>query len=315
MKIGVVGTGNVGATVAFLLATTRIADELILVDRTHERALAESHDISHALPMISDCLVRNGEYSDLSGADIVVTTCGVKRGESGKDRLALLSDNIHLYTEAVRQIVDVVPETIIIVVTNPVDVLSMVTLQISGLEKRQIIGSGTILDSARFMTILSRYFNVAVSEVKADIFGEHGNSQVPIWSAMRICNRPLHDFVREKFPKFADMEKSAIATATKFAADEIINGKQATYYGIAGAVANICRAIKSDSQAILNVSTFHENFEGIDGVFLSTPATIGKHGITKILPLQIDESERNELIKSAHIIREHTEYALKILQK
>ncbi|MDR1595722.1 MAG: hypothetical protein LBR91_02235 [Puniceicoccales bacterium] len=313
MKVGIVGVGNVGATTAFLLATSGIADEVVLVNRSLGRSYVEALDIAHAMPMMSSCVVKCGDYGDLADANVVVMACGCRRKVPIKNRLDLLGDNIHMCAEMADKISCYAPDTIMVIVTNPVDVLGKIAMEVSKFPRGRVISSGTILDSARFTTIIAEHFSVSVESVRADVFGEHGDSQVPIWSGVKICGIPVGDFAKGKGVEFSSAVKSAIGEKTKSVANEIVDGKSATYYGIAGAVFRICKAIRENSDTVLNVSTLHEDFEDAGDVFLSTPTVVGTGGAAKILPPIIDQSEREALVRSAMVISEHSELALKIL--
>ncbi|MDR1401415.1 MAG: NAD(P)-binding domain-containing protein [Puniceicoccales bacterium] len=313
MKIGIIGTGNVGSAVAFLLATANIADEIILINQTTERSLAEACDISHALPMMSSCAVRSGDLADLVNADIAVISCGRARGNFVASRLELLADNVHSCIETANEIAHFAPGAIIVMVTNPVDVLAHVAMQITNFPRERIISSGTVLDSARFVTALAQHFQVPAADVLGSVLGEHGDSQVPLWSSVKICGNPLREFTQLNGIDFSEKVMAEIEEKTKFAADEIIRGKQATYYGIAGAIAIICRAIGENSHTVLNVSTLHENFEGTGNIFISTPTVICARGATEILPLEISSRERERLIHSANVIKKHFQTAMEIL--
>jgi L-lactate dehydrogenase len=313
MKVGIIGAGNVGSATAFLMATAGIADEIVIINRTAKRALAEARDISHALPAMSNCSIKGGDYPDLANTDVAVITCGTKRTKIGQSRLDLLEENIAIYVEPLSKIAEFMPEGIIIVVTNPVDVLSGVALAITKFPAKRIIGSGTVLDSARFAVLLAEHFAVPVFDIHADVLGEHGDSQVPIWSTVTIRGQSIDAFATANGIEFSGETKLFLEERTRHAADEIIEGKDATCYGVAGAVAKICRAIKRNVGIILNVSTLHENFENIGDVFLSTPTLISPKGVAKILPLRVDAKESLSIRHSAGIIAKHSRIAMEIL--
>jgi L-lactate dehydrogenase len=327
VKIGIIGAGSVGAATAFLLATCGLCEEIVLVNRTLARAKAEALDISHSLARGSRCVVSSGGFDALAGSDVVAVTCGVRREEADSDRMDLLGENVKVCAKAVAEAVKFTRNAIFIVVSNPVDVLSAVTLRISGLAAERVIGSGTILDSARFADILAKYFGVSAADVEADVFGEHGNSQVPIWSGVRICGIAVGDFAVAKNIAFTDDARNLIGDRTRHVADGIIRGKGATCYGIAGSVVKICQCIGGSSvinrsgqkignaaETALNVSTLHRNFEGIGDVFLSTATAIDAGGVSRLFPLKIDQSERLAITKSAELIAEKFEFAEEILQ-
>ncbi|MDR1433197.1 MAG: hypothetical protein LBI61_02545 [Puniceicoccales bacterium] len=314
MKIGIVGVGNVGAAAAFLLAVWKVADEIVLINKARARAVAEALDISHALPEVSDCVLRDGDYADLRGADIVLMACGIRRNTPTRSRLELLDGNIPLCAKIMEEIVKFTTDAILIVVTNPVDIVASALMRLSGFPRERIISSGTALDSARFETILASHFHVPLSAVHGDVLGEHGDSQVPIWSSVRIFGQPVEDFAKSNGIEFSECMKSEIAARTKSVPDEIVACKHATYYGIAGVVAKICKAIGDDARVAMNVSTLHENFFEGNSVFLSTPTVVCARGATEILPLKLTALEWKALVRSADVIEKYSAMAWEVLE-
>jgi L-lactate dehydrogenase len=305
----------VGTATAFLLAVVRVADEIVLVDRTAERARAVADDIADALPWTGHCRVVAGDFRDLANSTAVVVACGIRRNSAAESRLDLLGENAKLMVAVARKIADCAPETAIVVVSNPVDVLSQLALRASGFSPRRVIGSGTILDSARLAVALAQHFSVPPPAVCCNVCGEHGDSQVPLWSTASIDGECLEKFAAANGIPFSEEDRAALAGRTRLAASRIAKGKGGTCHGIAAAIARICGAIGGDIPTVLNVSALHENFEAVGDVFLSTPTVIRAGGVEKILPPIHSSEERAALAGSAAIIRRHFQLAMESLEK
>ncbi len=300
MKIGIIGAGNVGSATAYTLVVRNIAQEIVLVDYNHAKAVAEANDILHATPASFATKIRAGGYEDLNDANIVVITAGSNR-KPGQTRTDLLEINAKIFASIVPEIVKYAPNCIIVVASNPVDVMAHVTLKLSGFPKERVISSGTLLDTSRFQSILSRHLELAPQFVKADVLGEHGDSQTLIWSN-------LNKKVSPETMKEVDEE-------VRFGGKKIIEGKGATFYGVASCLARICLAIRNDEGAILNVATLHEEAEGVKDVFASYPTKIGKNGTGEIFVPHMTIDEKQALKKSIEAIKENTEIALNVLSK
>ena len=302
MKIGIIGTGFVGSASAFTLAWSGIAHELVLTDINQPKARAEALDISHAMPFASSCKIYAGEYAALEGADIIIITAGVNQ-KSGETRTDLLARNTAIFKQIIHQIMQYAADAIIIVATNPVDVMTAYTIKESQLSPHRVFGTGTILDTARFRTLLAEHLHVAPQSVHAHVLGEHGDSEVLIWSSAKIGTMPIDDFARITGCRLDTEIKNMIDDNVRNAAYKIIEGKGATYYGIAGGISRICQAVKNDENAIFSISSRLESVEGITDVCLSLPTIINRHGIRQVIYPPMSDNERLQLKQSAFKIK------------
>ena len=305
MKIGIIGTGFVGSASAFAIVMQGIANELVLIDKNKDKAIAEAIDISHATPFTPQCRVYAGEYADLEGADIIVITAGVNQ-KPGESRLDLPDRNANVFRDIIKNIIIYAADAIILVATNPVDIMTDFTIRESKLSPSRIIGSGTILDTARFRTLLSKHLQLSPQSVHAYVLGEHGDSETLIWSTAKAGTMPIDKFATEMGIPLNTEIKNDIDNNVRNAAYKIIAGKGATYYGIAGGIARICKAIADDENVILTVSSFHDEVEGVKNVCLSLPTIINKNGIKKVIYPQLAADEHLLLKQSAEKIRDYS---------
>ncbi len=298
MKIGIVGCGFVGSSGAFAVALEGKANELILVDLNAELAAAHAEDILHATPFSKPIRVAAGDFAMLNGADMVILACGVGQ-KPGETRLQLLERNVNVFQKVVHRVLEHAPQTILLVVSNPVDIMTQVVTKISGLPSQRVIGSGTILDTARFRTLLAEHLNIAPHSVHAYVLGEHGDSEVLAWSSGKVGGVPVEEFAAQIHRPITDEDKARIDDGVRRAAYRIIEGKGATYYGIGAGIARVVRAIADDEGAVLTLS----NVEGFHNVCLSLPRVLKAKGIeTTIHPLLSDD-EAEALKKSAEILK------------
>ncbi len=298
MKIGIIGTGLVGSTTAYSLASAGLAREIILVDIDRNRAEAEALDISHSIPYTSPCKIKAGHYADLEGSDIIVITAGVHQ-IPGESRLNLLEKNIEIFKQLIKNIITYAADSLIVIATNPVDLLTSYTIKESGLPTGRIIGSGTILDTARFRAILGGYLKLAPQSIHAYVLGEHGDSEVLIWSAALAGNMPLETYAAEAGISLNAEIKNHIDSEVRNAAYKIIAGKKATYYGIAAGIVRICKAISYDENAILSVSVYHSEVESVKDISISMPTVINRNGVSRVLYPELSASEHSLLHQSA----------------
>ncbi len=298
MKIGIIGTGLVGSTTAYSLASAGLAREIILVDIDRNRAEAEALDISHSIPYTSPCKIKAGHYADLEGSDIIVITAGVHQ-IPGESRLNLLEKNIEIFKQLIKNIITYAADSLIVIATNPVDLLTSYTIKESGLPTGRIIGSGTILDTARFRAILGGYLKLAPQSIHAYVLGEHGDSEVLIWSAALAGNMPLETYAAEAGISLNAEIKNHIDSEVRNAAYKIIAGKKATYYGIAAGIVRICKAISYDENAILSVSVYHSEVESVQDISISMPTVINRNGVSRVLYPELSASEHSLLHQSA----------------
>lgn len=306
-KVVIIGTGFVGASYAYSLVNQGIVNELVLVDLNKERAEGEARDLNHGMPFAfaSPMKIRSGDYDECENADLVVITAGANQAP-GETRLDLAAKNAKIMKGIVTSIMDSGFKGILLVATNPVDVLTHVALEVSNLPKERVIGSGTILDTARFRYLLSEYYQVDSRNVHAYIIGEHGDSELPVWSHVQIGGVPI-----EKYGKITDVEKDPdminIYENVRDAAYHIIERKGATYYGIGLGLARLTKAILYNENAIVTVSALFEGEYGIDNVYLGIPAVVNEYGVREKLELDLNENELKKLRESATILKEMTE--------
>jgi L-lactate dehydrogenase len=305
-KIGIVGSGFVGATATYALVMGGVGREIVLVDIDHARAQAEADDIRHAVPFAHALHVNAGDYADLAGARVVVLTAGVNQ-RPGETRLELLDRNAAIFRSIVPQVLRYAPDALLVVATNPVDIMTHLTARFAtqeGVPQSRVLGSGTTLDTARFRTLLAAHLGVDATHVHAYVIGEHGDSEVLVWSQVGIGGIPVEDFCRTQGIDLDDETRADIDEKVRRAAYHIIQGKHATYYGIGAALARIVNVILRDQRSILTVCAPVEEVEGIRDVTIALPHLVGGQGVISTLwqPLTLDE--RNALRQSAEIVKE-----------
>ncbi len=304
MKIGIIGCGLVGSTAAYSLICSGLAREIVLVDINRNKAEAEALDILHATPHTFSCRVKAGFYSELEGADIIIITAGIHQ-ISGESRLDLLQKNAAIFNDIIRNIIQYAADALILIASNPVDLLTSYFIKESKLPASRVIGSGTILDTARFRTILGLHLKLAPQSIHAYVLGEHGDSEVLIWSEALAGNMPLETYAAEARISLNSEIKNHIDSEVRNSAYKIIAGKGATYYGIATGLTRICKAIAHNENSILTVSAYHNEVEGVKDICLSLPAVINSSGIERILYPELSASEHALLQQSAEKIRDY----------
>jgi len=309
MKVEIVGAGCVGAATAFALMMRGIARKITLVDINKERAWAEATDIAHAAPFAYANKVKSGDYDDLCGCEVVVITAGANQ-KPGETRTDLLERNVKIFAKIIPNIVANAPTSTLLVATNPVDVMTEVALKLSGFPKERVIGSGTILDTARFRTDLGYHLGVSPKSLHANVLGEHGDSEVLCWSGGDGGTIPLNKLADSLGRPLTEDVKSRIDDDVRNAAYKIIEGKGATFYGIAGGLCRICQAITTNEYAILTVSSHHSDISGIKDVCISMPTIIGKRGIHNVLYPELSTEETSALKTSAEKIKHLSNEAL-----
>lgn len=305
MKIGIVGSGFVGSTAAYALIMRGIGREIVLVDANSARAQAEADDLFHAVPFAHPLNVHAGDYSDLDDCRVVILTAGVNQ-QPGETRLQLLSRNAAIFKSIVPQVLRYAPEAVLVVATNPVDVMTHLTARFAaelGVPPARVFGSGTTLDTARFRALLGRHVGVDAQHVHAYVLGEHGDSEVLAWSAATVGGIPLDDYCRAANVTITEADRQRMDEQVRRAAYHIIAGKKATYYGIGSALARITQAVLGNQRAILSVCTQHTDIEGVPEVTLSVPHLVGGEGILGVVPLPLSEAETVQLRASAQTIR------------
>ncbi|NLC11970.1 MAG: L-lactate dehydrogenase [Firmicutes bacterium] len=311
--IAIIGAGFVGATTAYALMLSGSAQEIVLIDINQKKAQGEAMDLLHGSPFVKPLRVFAGEMADCRQAKLIIFTAGAKQ-KPGQSRLDLLRQNSEIVAETVAKITALQRNPLILMVTNPVDVLSYVAWQASGLEASRIIGSGTVLDSARFRQLIASHCGVASRHVHGYIIGEHGDSEVALWSTVTIGGSRLQAMCPRCGGNCRPGWKEEVEQKVKRAAYDIIERKGATYYAVALAVRAIVEAITRDEKAVLTVSTLVQNqIPGLDKVYLSLPCIVGSKGVEKILPLELDEREKEQLIHSGKILKGQIEKTAPVL--
>jgi L-lactate dehydrogenase len=303
VRVAVIGAGNVGATFAFNLLLSGLAAEIVLVDANHKKAEGEAMDLNHAAPMSNPVRVQAGDYKDCAGAAITVITAGANQ-KPGESRLDLATRNAGIFREIVPQVVEHNPDTILLVATNPVDVLSYATWKMSGLPKNRVFGSGTILDTARFRFLLSQHFGVDPRSVHAYIIGEHGDSEVPVWSLANIAGMTFPDFCIQHGIGCEQEALDRIFHQTRDAAYQIIERKGATFFAVSAGLVRIVEAILRDQGSVLSVSSLIEDYYDISNIYLSLPTVVDQGGVERILRLKLDDKEIAGLQKSSRVLKD-----------
>lgn len=303
MKIGIVGCGFVGSTAAYAIALKGVCSELVLVDLDPKVAQAQAEDILHATPFAAPVRVFAGDYAALDGARIVILCCGVGQ-KPGETRLQLLSRNARVFGEVIPQVLRAAPDAILLVATNPVDIITTMVTRISGLPPARVVGSGTILDTARFRSLLGEHLGVSPHSVHAYVLGEHGDSEVLVWSGANVGGVPVAEFAAQRGLAADDALRARIDDGVRRAAYRIIEGKKATYFGIGAGLARLAEVIRDDERAMLTVSTTENGMDGLDGVAFSLPRIVGATGVitTLVPPLSADETAA--LRRSGEMLRQ-----------
>ncbi len=301
-KVVIVGTGQVGASFAFALMMRGTATHILLSDK--QRDLAEGHrlDLNHGQLFVPPVVIDNADSGDCHHCDIAVITAGANQ-KPGQSRMDLVHKNTEIFKSLIPEVVDRFQPRIMLIVTNPVDVLTYVALQVSGYATDRVIGSGTLLDSARFRALLSSRCRVDPRNIHAYIIGEHGDSEVPVWSQANIAGMPMEKFCAECQQHFTDEEKENIANRVKQAAYEIIQKKGATYYAVALALVRIVEGIFRDENSVFTVSSLIEDYYGISDVCFSLPTIVDHTGVAKRISLELDENELKALQHSAETLK------------
>ncbi len=302
-KVVVVGCGFVGAACAFSIMQSGLFSEMVLIDSDKAKAEGEALDISHGIPFAKPMKIYAGDYDDIKNASLIVVTAGANQ-KPGETRLDLVKKNISIFKSIIPEIKNRKYNGILLVVANPVDILTTVAIKLSGLQENKVLGSGTVLDTARLKYELGNHLDVDSRSIHAFIIGEHGDSEIAAWSSANVSGIPLHKFceMRGHFNHDESMDK--IANDVKNSAYEIISRKKATYYGIAMAVKRICEAIIRNERSILSVSSMMHGEYGIEGISLSMPAIVGKDGVETQVPIQLSDEEIAMLQKSANTLIE-----------
>ena len=301
-KCSIIGCGNVGATCAFTLMNSGLLSEMVLIDANRKKAEGEAMDLNHALPFLSPMKIYAGDYSDLRECGIIIIAAGAGQAP-GETRLDLLQKNVKILNSILSGIRNTNTEAILLLVSNPVDVLTYITLKLSGFAPSKVIGSGTVLDTARLKFLVGRMLNVDSRNVHTFIIGEHGDSELPVWSSANISGIDLDDFCRINAHSNYKSRLDDMFEEVRNSAYRIIESKGATYYAIAQAVLRIVGSIIRDEDSILPVSTLVEGHYGLHDICLGVPAIIGKQGVKNVLDIPLSEQEYQALHTSANALR------------
>lgn len=302
-KAAMIGCGFVGSASVFSLMQTSLFSEIVLIDADPMKAEGEAMDISHGIPFSRPMKIYAGTYDDIVDAAIIIITAGANQ-KPDETRLDLVHKNIAIYQSIIPEIAKRGCEGILLVVSNPVDILTYTALKLSGFPENRVIGSGTVLDTARLKYQLGVHLGVDSRSVHAFIIGEHGDSELAVWSSANVSGVPLHQFCEMRGYYDHDTQTERIYQNVKNSAYEIIERKRATYYGVAMAVRRICEAIMRNEKSVLPVSTVMHGEYGISDVALSMPAIVGSNGVERLVPISLDEEEKKKLQQSGATLRE-----------
>jgi L-lactate dehydrogenase len=297
-RIVIIGVGAVGSTTAYTLLVRERADELVLIDANKEKAIGDALDMNHGLAFLGKAKVWAGDYEDCASADIVIITAGVAQ-KPGESRVDLLKRNVAIFESITDEVLKYNKDGILLIASNPVDVMSYFTWKKSGWPSQRVIGSGTLLDTARFRYLIGDKINIDPRSVHAHIIGEHGDSELPVWSHANLAGAEI-EMSRE--------DKEEIFHNTRDAAYRIIEAKGATFYAIGLALDRICTAILKNEAAVLNVSTLLSDYQGISDVYLGVPCIVDRGGVRQVLHLNLNEGERELLRKSGDKMKDLIRY-------
>jgi len=303
MKIGIVGAGMVGSCAAFAMVMRGVASEIVLIDRNEKLAAAQAQDILHGTPFAAPTRIFAGSYLDLAGARVVILSAGVSQ-EPGESRLRLLERNAKVFEAIIPNILAHAPDAILLVTSNPADVMTDIARRISGLPASRVIGSGTILDTARFRSLLGEHLGVSPKSVHAYVLGEHGDSEVLWWSGANVGNVHVHAMAAQLGRPIDEQARRRIDDAVRTAAYRIIDGKGATWFGIGSGLTRIVQTITTNENALLSISALTDVCEGIPEVTLSVPRLVGANGAGAPLVPILDDDEKKALQRSAEILKE-----------
>ena len=303
-KVVLVGTGMVGMSFAYASLNQNACDELVLIDINKERAIGEAMDLNHGLAFSRTAMkIYAGEYSDCKDADIVVICAGVNQKE-GESRLELLSRNAKVFESIIHPVLESGFCGIFLVATNPVDIMTRITYDMSGFEWNKVIGTGTTLDTARLRYLAGDYFQIDARNIHGYVIGEHGDSEFVPWSQALIATKPIYDVIKDNKDKFSLSELEEIATQVRTSAQQIIKAKGATYYGIGMAIVRIVNAIFQNENSVLTVSSKMNGEYGLNDVFIGNPCIINRNGVRSLLELSLQRDEFSKLRDSATVLNE-----------
>lgn len=301
-KVAMIGCGFVGAAAAFSLMQSGLFSEMVLIDADKDRAEGEAMDISHGLPFARPMKIYAGDYDDIVDASIIIITAGAAQ-KPDETRLDLVHKNVGIFRSIIPEIAKRNCRGILLIVSNPVDILTYTALKLSGFSSNRVIGSGTVLDTARLKYMLGEHLSVDSRSIHAFIVGEHGDSELAVWSSANVSGVPLNQFCEMRGHYRHEENAEQIYEDVKNCAYEVIAKKKATYFGVAMAVRRICEAIIRNERSILPVSTLMRGDYGLEDVILSMPAIVGAEGVEKLIPISLDKDEIEKLRESADTLK------------
>ncbi|UOQ85232.1 L-lactate dehydrogenase [Gracilibacillus salinarum] len=311
-KVVIIGTGFVGTSYAYALLNQGVVNELVLIDLNENKAEGEARDLNHGMPFGNPMKIKAGSYQDCHNADLVVITAGANQ-KPGETRLDLVDKNARIFKGIVNSVMDSNFKGIFVIATNPVDILTQITREISGLPKERVIGSGTILDTARFRYLLGEHFQVDARNIHAYIMGEHGDSELPVWSHVQIGGVPLSQYAGID-DLYHHQEMTELFQNVRDAAYHIIERKGATYYGIGLGLVRLTRAILNNENAVLTVSAYVDGQYGLEDIYLGVPAILNENGIREVMELRLSDKEAEQLHQSAKVLREMLKVGLNAIK-
>ncbi len=303
LRVVVIGTGHVGSSYAFSLINQNLTDEMVLIDLNKEKTEGDAMDLNHGVPFGAPTKIWAGEYADCADADLVVITAGANQ-QPGETRLDLIEKNAKIFKNIVTSVMDSGFDGIFLIATNPVDVLSYATWKYSCLPMERVIGSGTILDTARFRFMLGEYFDLDVRNVHGYIMGEHGDTELPVWSQTRIGSEHIGRYMEKYKPEGTQQDLEDMFINVRDAAYHIIERKGATHYAIAMGLARLTKAILRNEHSILTVSTLMKGEYGLDDLYIGVPAVVSRQGIEKVIEIDLNKEEEEKLNHSAQVLKE-----------
>lgn len=301
-KAAIIGCGFVGSSTAFSLMQSGVFSELVLIDANHDRAEGEAMDLSHGLPFARPMKIRAGDYDDLADCALIIITAGAGQ-KPGETRLELVHKNVAIYKSIIPEIVRRNRDAILLVVSNPVDILTYVTLKLSGYPENRVLGSGTVLDTARLKHLLGEHLQVDSRSVHAVIIGEHGDSELAVWSGANVSGVPLDHFCELRGHFDHEAADNRLYGKVRDSAYEIISRKGATYYGVAMAVTRIALCIVRNEHSVLPVSNLLRGLYGLEDICMSIPAVVGREGVETTLDIPLSQEEREALCRSAETLK------------
>ncbi|NMB95138.1 MAG: L-lactate dehydrogenase [Clostridiaceae bacterium] len=301
-KVAIIGAGNVGSSTAFAIALNQQVNELVLIDVNKDKARGEALDINHGLSFVGQMSLYQGDYKDCRDCDVIIIASGISR-KPGETRMDLAKKNTIMAKDVIKNVMKYYTTGVVLAVSNPVDILTYIIQKFSGLPYGRVLGSGTVLDSSRFRYLLGRKLNVDIRNVHGYIIGEHGDTQLPAWSATHIAGQHIDEYCLNPDSGFREEDKATIAEKVKNAGAEIIKNKGSTHYAIAIAVSNLVDTLLKNQNTIRTVSSVINGQYGINDVAISLPSIINSNGIEKVLELRLSKDEEAALRNSAEKVK------------